>query len=169
MPTCRDMDRLHPLVREKADEFKADCKLMGIPIMVVETIRSHEVQVAYYAQGRETLDNVNAKRRLAGLPVIKMHQNRIITNAIESIHEYGCALDFALLINGRPSWDDKADINDNQRDDYNEIGQIAKSHGFKWGGDFSFRDLAHIQYTGGLSIKDLRDGKRPERDVLDYI
>lgn len=169
MSTCRDMDKLDPIVREKADAFLADCKLMGVPVMVVETIREQGVQRAYYAQGRETLVAVNALRALAGLYPIKMHQNRIITQAIESIHEHGCALDIALLINGKPSWDDKADINDNHRTDYEEIGQIAKSHGFKWGGDFSFRDLAHIQYTGGLSIKDLRDGKRPERDVLDHI
>jgi peptidoglycan L-alanyl-D-glutamate endopeptidase CwlK len=165
----RDINTLVPIVREKWLEVKADLKATGIEVMEVETRRDKRTQMAYWAQGREALATVNLKRNAIGLPSITEKQNRMITRTQESIHFYDCALDFALVINGSPSWNTKADINNDNIGDYENVGVIAKSHGFEWGGDFSFKDYAHLQFTGGLSIIELRGGQRPERDVLDYI
>ena len=157
----RDMNLLDPIVAKKAKQLQAKCKRAGIPIMIVETLRTLDTQRAYYAQGREVLDKVNDLRRKAGLWAIAIHQNRRITGTLESIHLYECAFDFALIKRGHPIWDTKADLNDNDLPDYEEIGRIAEGLGLTWGGRFKFRDMVHCQYKGGLTLADLRAGKRP--------
>lgn len=42
------------------------------------------------------------------------------------------------------------------------MASIAKSMGFEWGGDWtSFKDYPHLQFNKGLTISQLRAGKRP--------
>jgi hypothetical protein len=121
----RDLNTLAPVVRKKWQLVVADCERMGIKVMVIETRRTKRLQMAYWSQGRDTLDTVNLKRNAAGLLSIKSHQNKIITRTQESIHFYDCALDFALVIDGKPSWDTKADINNDDVFDYGNVGHIA--------------------------------------------
>lgn len=63
---------------------------------------------------------------------------------------------------GIPIWDIKADLNNNDIPDYEEIGRIGEGIGLKWGGRFKFKDYVHFEYTGGLSIDELKEGKRPQ-------
>lgn len=82
-------------------------------------------------------------------------------------HGFGLAFDVALIINGKADW--KSSL-------WNKIGQLGKSLGLEWGGDWkSIIDKPHFQYTQGLSGADLRAGKRPkfpeakeEFDIMDY-
>lgn len=162
MGQLRDIELLCRVVRDKAVLLMQECERMGVPIMLIETLRKPLTQKAYYAQGREPLDNVNIKRHIAGLYLITAKQNeRTITNTLESTHFFECALDFAILIDGKPSWDSKADINNDDVFDYGNVGHIGESLGFKWGGRFRFKDYAHLQFTGGLTREQLRAGVRP--------
>ncbi|MGE7600994.1 peptidoglycan-binding protein [Peribacillus sp. NPDC097675] len=82
----------------------------------------------------------------------------IVTNARagESLHNYGLALDYVIVSDDgrRAIWT----VNNK----WKRVAAIAKSLGFAWGGDFSsFLDYPHLQMTGGLTIKDLQNGKRP--------
>jgi peptidoglycan L-alanyl-D-glutamate endopeptidase CwlK len=104
-------------------------------------LRTLEVQQAYYAQGREPLDEVNYARKKAGLPPISEAENKnTITNAdgvkFPSSHQSGKAIDlFPLNINGAIWW------GFNPKDQIwlslmQVIGAVAKKHGLIWGGDW---------------------------------
>jgi len=69
--------------------------------------RTKEIQEAYYAQGRETLEEVNALRKNAGLYLLRSEKdNYKITWTMESKHRLGLAVD-VLPVNGagNPTWD----------------------------------------------------------------
>ncbi|MED5043304.1 LysM peptidoglycan-binding domain-containing protein, partial [Geobacillus stearothermophilus] len=70
------------------------------------------------------------------------------------------AIDFALMNpDGSISWNVDAK--------WKRVAQIGKSLGLEWGGDWkSFPDYPHFQYTFGLSLADLRTGKRPPQQVI---
>lgn len=170
MGIIRDINTLVPAVRTAWGVVEAHLNDIGIRVKVVETYRNSQIQRAYYAQGRHLVEEVNLIRNAAGLWSIKRHQNKKVTWTLESMHFYDIALDFALIDkDGKLSWDTKADINHDDIGDYHNVGEIAKRYGFQWGGDFKGKDYAHLQFMGGLTIDDLRAGKRPVEDVLNYI
>lgn len=132
---CRDLNELHPYVKHLAEKLLAECKKQGLNIIVTETYRTVERQDYLYAQGRTRPGN-------------------IVTNAKgsskSSIHQWRLAFDIC---------------NNKRGDEYNrtilnKVGQIGKSIGLEWGGDWtSFVDTPHFQYVEGLSISDLKAGK----------
>ena len=84
-------------------------------------------------------------------------KGKIVTNSDswESWHNYGLAFDIVLLSKDKKSviWDVKADLNKNRMPDLVEFVEIAKKHGFKWGGEFkTFIDRPHFEKTFGLKI-----------------
>lgn len=137
---------LHPVVAEKKDRLIAQAEDKGIHVVITQDFRSIEEQDALYEKGRSTAGN-------------------IVTNAKggESYHNFGLAIDFALLsIDGQIIWDMKYDGNGNGRADWMEVVDIAKDLGFEWGGDWKqFKDYPHFQMDFGLSIRELQRGKRP--------
>lgn len=136
MINSRDLKDLLPVVAAKCDAFIAECKRQGIDVIITSTLRDNESQDALYAQGR-TKPGV------------------IVTNAKggQSIHNYACAFDFVPIVNGKAQWND---INL-----FNKCGAIAESVGLEWAGRWkTFKELAHCQYTGGLTLKDLQAGKK---------
>jgi peptidoglycan LD-endopeptidase CwlK len=141
--------QLHPVVSAKKDELISLAADKGINIVITQDFRSIEEQDKLYAKGRT-----------AG--------GDIVTNAKggESYHNFGLAIDFALLsINGAVIWDMNYDGNGNSRADWDEVVEIAKGLGFEWGGDWrSFKDYPHLQYDFGLSIWELQRGKRPPEE-----
>ena len=45
---------------------------------------------------------------------------------------------------------------------FKRLGQIGKSIGLEWAGDWvTFREYPHFQATGGLTLAQLRAGKQP--------
>ncbi|QGH33039.1 M15 family peptidase [Gracilibacillus salitolerans] len=146
MPT-----ELHPIVEESKEELVKQADEIGISIIITDSFRSAEEQDAIYQQGRET-------------------EGTIVTYAQggESYHNYGLAIDFALQTNeNNVIWDLEYDGNQNGESDWMEVVEIAKDLGFTWGGDFTrFKDYPHLQMDFGLSIRELKWGKRPE-DVID--
>jgi len=70
-----------------------------------------------------------------------------------SYHNYGMAFDFVPLVDGQPVWD-RGDL-------WQRAGELGEGAGLEWGGRWdSFPDKPHLQYTGGLSIPDLKRGQR---------
>jgi len=86
----------------RLDEALGDDKYL-----VMEGRRRALVQEAYYAQGRESLEEVNKKRVAAGLWVIRSEKdNYKITWTLKSLHIDGLAMDVVPTDSlGNPTWD----------------------------------------------------------------
>ena len=136
MISSRNLDDLLPAVKERVERFIASAKTEGIDLLVTSTYRDNESQNALYAQGRTT----------AG---------RIVTNAKagQSFHNYRCAVDVVPIVNGKPVWDTKYQV-------WQTIGKLGKEAGLEWAGDWKrFKEMAHFQYTGGLTLAQLQTGE----------
>jgi peptidoglycan L-alanyl-D-glutamate endopeptidase CwlK len=135
MITSRKLSDLHPKVEYLANKFVLACAKVGIDVIITSTFRDDESQNNLYAQGRTK----------AG---------KKVTNAKggESFHNYKLAFDFAPVVNGKCCWNDKVL--------YQKCGEIAEGIGLEWAGRWKkFNEMAHCQYTGGLTIADLKNGR----------
>jgi len=135
MINSRKLEDLHPKVAKLCDQFIKKCKSQNIDILITSTYRDHASQNALYAQGRTA-------------------PGKKVTNAKagQSFHNWKCAFDFCPLVNGKPNWNDTAL--------YTKCGEIAESVGLEWAGRWkTFKELAHCQYAGGLTLKDFQQGK----------
>ncbi|RQW19148.1 M15 family peptidase [Bacillus sp. C1-1] len=134
-------DELHPIVAEKTEQLIEQASQIGIAIIITDGFRTIEEQDALYQQGRST--NGSIVTHVAGG---------------ESLHNYGLAVDYALLNeNGQPIWDLEYDGNHNGESDWIEVADIAKDLGFKWGGDWKhFVDYPHLEMTFGYSMSDIQ-------------
>lgn len=136
MTTSRALSDLHPKVMQMALRFIAACKDQGIDIIITSTYRSMEAQAQLYAQGRST----TGKRVTNAKPGFSMHNHRL-------------AFDFAPMKSGKIDW---ADVKLFKR-----CGEIAVACGLTWGGNFeSFVDYPHCEYTGGLTLEQIRNGAK---------
>jgi peptidoglycan L-alanyl-D-glutamate endopeptidase CwlK len=120
-------------------QFIDACKKQGIDVLITSTYRDAQSQDALYAQGRTK----------AGSKV---------TNARGgwSFHNYAIAFDFVPIVAGKAQWNDLKT--------FERCGVIAESIGLEWAGRWkSFKELAHCQFTDGLTIKDLQSGKQIRR------
>ncbi|OMF98169.1 M15 family metallopeptidase [Paenibacillus sp. FSL R7-0337] len=138
---------LHPAVLAAANALIERSYSRGVPILITQGLRTVAEQDALYAQGRTK-------------------PGGIVTNARGgfSYHNYGLAVDFALLLPdaSNVSWDMKRNGNKDGEVDWLEVVQEAKALGFEWGGDWtSFKDYPHLQMSFGLGLAELRAGKRP--------
>lgn len=134
---CKDLNELHPKVKELAQKLLEECKRQGLNIIVGETYRSVERQDYLYAQGRTRPGNIvtNAK----GSSMSSYHQWRLAFDIFQNVR--GAEYDKVILA---------------------KVGAIGQKLGLEWGGSWSsFADIPHFQYTFGLSIKDLKSGKKP--------
>ena len=110
----------------------------GINLLVTSTYRDNDSQAALYAQGRTTPGN-------------------IVTNAKagESYHNYRCAVDVVPLVNGKAVWNTSGE--DGKL--WEKVGEIGEKNGLEWAGRWkSFKEMAHFQYTGGLTLAQLKEG-----------
>lgn len=153
------LGNLHPVLLAGATELIRRSYASGIPILITQGMRTIAEQNALYAQGRT-------------------RKGDIVTNAPggSSYHNYGLAIDFALLLpDGKSvSWDINRDGDNDKVADWQEVAQVAKKLGFEWGGDWSsFKDFSHLQMTFGLTTAELRAGKHPSlqqvKDALSLI
>lgn len=140
MINSRDLQELLPKVKDKVDCFVNLCHNNNIDILVTSTYRDNESQDALYAQGRTT-------------------PGKIVTNAKAgaSFHNYRCAVDIVPLRNGKPVWGTSGE--DGAL--WHTVATLGKACGLEWAGDWkTFKEFAHFQYTGGLSLLDLKNGKQ---------
>jgi len=131
------LDGLHPTVRKATEELLAICEQKGIEMIITHGLRTIDEQNALYAKGRTAPGPIVTKAKGG-----------------TSYHNYGLAIDYCLVKDGKAVWV----VNE----DWRAVASEAKKLGFEWGGDWkSFRDYPHLQMTFGLSISQLKAGKRP--------
>lgn len=142
--TSDRLNLLHPKVREEIKLIIGEIEqaLTGrAHIRIVQGLRTIPEQDDLYAQGRTK-------------------PGKIVTNAKggSSFHNYGVAVDFALLIDGQTiSWDMKTDWDGDKISDWMEVVFVFKKYGWGWGGNWkSLKDYPHFQKTFGYTIGDLR-------------
>ena len=135
MINSRDLNELLPQVKTKVEHFIQLCKDNNIDLLVTSTYRDFESQAALYSQGRTS-------------------PGKIVTNAGpgDSYHNWRCAIDVVPLVNGKADWDGSHPV-------WAEIGRLGKEAGLEWAGEWvHFKELAHFQYSGGLTIAQLKEG-----------
>lgn len=135
--SIRDLNELNPKVKALAESLIAECKRQGLNIGISETYRSPERQDYLYAQGRTRPGSIITK--VKGSSMSSYHQWRLAFDVFNNVRgeEYNPTV-------------------------INKVGAIGKTLGLEWGGSWSgFRDTPHFQYTFGLSIEDLKNGKKP--------
>lgn len=117
------LKKIHPFLEKKIEHLKQLCIEAGIPIKIVEDIRSFQRQDDLYSRGRTTSGN-------------------IVTNAqgsdYSSLHQWGITFDVCINIVGDAYNDEKL----------KKVGEIGKSIGLDWGGDWeNFVDMPHFQLS----------------------
>jgi len=135
MINSRDLNELLPEVKTKVENFIALCKDAGIDLLITSTYRDNESQASLYAQGRTA-------------------PGKIVTNANagDSYHNYRCAVDVVPLVDGKPDWDGSHPV-------WQKVGELGEQAGLEWAGKWvHFKELAHFQYAGGLTIAQLKEG-----------
>ena len=145
-----------PSLQAKIKAFTIAMCGAGIPFIITCTARTVDEQVALYAQGRKTLSETNALRTMAGLPPITAQQNKKVTWTLKSNHlidlddgnaynDKSRAFDLAISPGGKPVWDVKVDVNQDQVSDYEQAGKIGEACGLHWGGRFKTPDMPHFE------------------------
>lgn len=135
MINSRSLSDLNPKVAAMCSEFINRCKAEGIDVIITSTYRDAESQNALYAQGRTT-------------------PGKKITNARagQSYHNWRVAFDFVPIVNGKAVWNDDAL--------WQKCGEIGEGIGLEWAGRWvKFKETAHMQFTGGLTLADFQAGK----------
>lgn len=163
-PTQEKIDIAHPSLRKELSEIvtvlNRDILTGRAKVRITFTLRTMEEQDALYAQGRESLSEVNKKRSIAKLQPISASENKKVTNAKagDSFHNYALACDIVLIIDGKTaSWDTKADWDGDKQSDWMEVVVLFKKYGWKWGGDWtSFKDMPHFEKTFNNTISTLK-------------
>jgi len=155
----RKLEDLLPPARVRAERLIKECAVAGIDLLIYCTYRAAIEQTALYAQGRLPLGEVNELRRKTGLVPISEEENKdIVTNAPagSSLHEYRLAFDCVPLVGGKAAWSKKNPL-------WQKIGAIGISIDLEWAGNWkgSFQEYPHFQYTGGLTLKEIKEGKIP--------
>lgn len=140
MINSRDLKDLHPAARRRAEAFLAAAKAAGIDLLVTSTYRDAASQQALYDQGRTK-------------------PGRKVTNAKpgQSWHNWRCALDVVPMRAGKPVWGTTGE--DGKL--WLQVGTLGEACGLEWAGRWvRFREMAHFQYTAGLTLADLQAGKK---------
>lgn len=148
--TLDRINLLHPKLRDEANDLYADiCKVFNRKVICrfTHTLRTFAEQRELYARGRTK-------------------QGSIVTQAREgfSYHNYGLAIDIALLIDRDNNWtyetlsyNTKSDSDQDGKSDWLEVVTLFKQYGWDWGGDWKFYDAPHFQKTFGYSVRQLLD------------
>lgn len=138
---------LHPKIRDIVPGLidLAEQKL-SVAIRIVQGYRTFPEQDALYRQRPKV---TNAK-------------------AGQSYHNYGLAIDFALITADHEiSWDTKLDADKDHIADWNEVTGIFVDAGFEWGGSWrTFKDLPHLQKTYGYTWRELL-AKHQNKDFIE--
>ncbi|HRH43134.1 MAG TPA: M15 family metallopeptidase [Pyrinomonadaceae bacterium] len=116
------LSHVKPSLAEKCLKIIELAKAEKYTLLVTNGYRSNEEQDKLYQIGRR------------GIPGEKKVTN---TKGGQSNHNSRDAVDFAFVVNGEVSWDEKL---------YQNIGRWAKIVGLNWGGNWkSFKDFPHVE------------------------
>lgn len=160
----RDINTLHPFLKARAELLKARAAAeLGLRVIITECLRTNDEQLALFSQGRDPVDRTNALRKRVGWAPITIAESKYtVTNArtvADSWHGYGLAFDVAVTdAAGRKIvWNSRSDWNNNNVDDWAEVGRLGMELGLEWGGNWTSRpDAPHFQYVFGQTIAKLK-------------
>ena len=143
------IDKLHPSVRNEMVDIINDCdkSLQGrSKVVLVQGLRTFTEQDALYKKRPKV---TNAKGG-------------------QSIHNYGFAVDIAMLIDGKEiSWDVKKDWDNDKISDWDECVKVFAKYGWNWGGNWrTFKDMPHFDKIGFSNWRIL---SKMKRDSNNYI
>ena len=128
---------LHPKLRDEVNtlvEQSNAALTTHSQVRIVQGLRTFAEQDALYAQRPKV---TNAKGG-------------------QSLHNYGVAVDFCLIIDGKTaSWDLKKDWDGDKIADWMEVVSIFRKAGWEWGGTWKFTDNRHFQKTFGYTWQQL--------------
>ena len=134
---------------ELIDQFINLCKEKDYDVIITCTARDYKYQTALFAQGRETLAQVNKLRRLAGVYLITNAENqRKVTWTMNSKHIVNLeddklnnnkarAFDFCLIKNGKEDW--------NNIEGFKACGLLGETLGLYSGQRFKSPDYPHLE------------------------
>ena len=151
--------KLHPKVRQEAIEAIQEAEAgfpSNIKVRVVQGLRTIEEQNELYAQGRTKPGNIVTKAKGG-----------------KSLHNYGLAIDFALMYdkdyNGNfeeLSWNIAKDGDKDGKKDWDEVVAAFEKRGWSWGGKWrTFKDYPHVQKDFGFSVSQLFAKYKPNEYV----
>jgi peptidoglycan L-alanyl-D-glutamate endopeptidase CwlK len=143
---------LAPEVCKYFEGFIGRLDKQGLRYSILETLRTKEVQEAYYAQGRRPLEEINELRKKAGLYLLGAEEgNRIVTKTMESVHLTGKAADIVPVIDGKIPWNITAE----NAELWLAFGRLGQEAGLEWGGSWAPLDrfgigwdAPHYQHLG---------------------
>ena len=135
--TIDKISKLHPSVRDEVTKIINEINTLVLTedskVIITQSLRTFAEQDALYAQGRTK-------------------PGKKVTNAKggQSVHNYGFAVDIALIIKDKEvSWDTKKDWDKDNQSDWMEVVSVFKKYGWSWGGDWvSFKDMPHFDKKG---------------------
>ncbi len=140
MKNSREISDLNIVLQRGLVEFLRRCDEKGVNVCVTQTLRDKEYQDWLYAKGRTASGNIVTKAKGGN-----------------SFHNYGLAFDICKNIKGQEYSDGKF---------FKLCGDIWTEMGGVWGGNFkSIKDNPHFEFTGGLSINDLKNGRKLTSDI----
>lgn len=136
--------KLHPKIRDEA--------IMAIEAAEANFPANIKIRIV---QGLRTIEEQNAL--FNKVPKVTKAKGG------QSYHNYGMAVDFALLYdkdnNGtfeELSWDASKDLDKDGIADWNEVVNQFEILGWEWGGKWrTFKDLPHVQKTFGYTWRQL--------------
>lgn len=129
------INTLHPKLRDIAlQAYNAAVKATpaGVHPIITQGYRTFAESDKLYQQGRTS-------------------PGEIVSNAKagQSWHNYGLAVDFALVANGNAIWDQ-------HNPNWSTVVNAFKMHGFTWGGDWTgFKDYPHLEMKFGHTLSEL--------------
>lgn len=134
---------LHCKIRDEVAELigKIEFANPHMTIRIVQGFRSIEYQNELYAQGRTK-------------------PGQIVTKAVggKSFHNYGLAIDFAILYDGKISWDIEDDKDNDGISDWMEVVSVFKAAGYVWGGNWvSIKDYPHFEKGFSYTTSKLKE------------
>lgn len=147
-PSLPRVKQLHPKIRDEVIFLieKIEFSNPKFCVRIVQGLRTIEYQNDLYAQGRTKPGQIVTKAKGGS-----------------SFHNYGLALDFAIMYDkdgdGKYetlSWDIDDDLDKDGKADWMEIVEAFKAQGYDWGGDWhSLKDYPHLEKSFGNTCKQL--------------
>ena len=127
--TCRDISELTPNAQKACNLFLEECKKQGLNVLITETYRSQERQNYLYSQGRT-------------------RKGSILTWTKKSRHTSRRAWDICKNLKGHEYTDTNFFI---------KCGEIARSLGITWGGDWSTPDRPHFEISENWKCNEIEE------------
>lgn len=123
---CRSIEELSEVAQKACRLFLDECQRQGLKVLITETYRSQERQNELYKQGRT-------------MP------GKIVTWTKHSRHTSRRAWDICQNIKGQEY---------SNTTFFRRCGEIARSLGIVWGGDWSSPDMPHFEVDASWSYEE---------------